>query len=133
MERVKFVVRYTNGNVIKGFTQNFFPNKERFHLFPVDNPSGQSIEVFVKDLKAVFLVRDFVGNSQYNERKRYIYGESPSGKKVEVSFADGEMMVGATLCYNRKRLGFFIFPADPKSNNISVFAVSSAVKNVREL
>jgi hypothetical protein len=133
MERVKFVVRYTNGKVIKGFTQNFFPNKERFHLFPVDNPSGKLIEVFVKELKAVFLVRDFVGNSEYNERKRYVAGENPSGRKLEVSFADGEVMIGSTRGYGQHRPGFFIFPADPKSNNISVFVVSSAVKNVREL
>jgi hypothetical protein len=133
MELLKVVVRYTNGRVLKGFSQDFFPNKDRFHLFPADKPSGEAIEVLLKEVKAVFMVRDFIGNSNYNERKKYMEGEKPSGRKVEVTFMDGEVMVGSTLGYDPKRLGFFLFPADPKSNNIRVFSVSSAVKNVRYL
>ena len=131
MEKVKVVVRYSDGKLIKGFTQDFFPNKERFHLFPADNPSDGAIEVSVKDLKAIFTVRDFIGHSPYKERKKYIEGEKPSGKKVEVTFIDGEVLVGSTLGYDPKRQGFFIFPADPKSNNIRIYVVSSAVKKVR--
>jgi hypothetical protein len=133
MEKVKIVVRFSDGKLIRGFTQDFFPNKERFHLIPTDNPSGGAIEVSMKDLKAIFMVRDFTGDSLYKERKKYIEGEQPSGKKVEVTFIDGELLVGTTLGYNPKRQGFFIFPADPKSNNIRVYVVSSAVKKVRYL
>jgi hypothetical protein len=57
MEKVKVVVRFSDGKLIKGFTQDFFPNKERFHLIPADNPSGGAIEVSMKDLKAIFTVR----------------------------------------------------------------------------
>ena len=133
MEKVKVVVRYSDGKVIKGSTEDFFPNKEGFHLIPVDNPSGGAIEVSIKDLKAIFMVRDFIGNSQYKERKKYIEEEKPSGKKVEVTLKDGEVLVGSTLGYDPKRQGFFIFPADPKSNNIRVYVVSSAAQKVRYL
>jgi len=134
MEKVKVVVRYIDGRLIKGFTQNFFPNKERFHLIPDDNnPSGGAIGVYMNDLKAIFMVQDFIGNSLYKERKKYIEGEKASGRKVEVTFVDGEMLVGSTLGYDLKRQGFFIFPADPKSNNIRVYVVSSAVEKVRYL
>jgi hypothetical protein len=133
MEKVKVVVRYSDGKLIKGFTQDFFPNKDRFHLIPADNPSGAAIEVSTKELKAIFIVRDFIGDSLYNERKEYIEGEKFSGKKVEVTFRDGEVLVGSTLGYDPKRPGFFIFPADPKSNNIRVYAVSSGVGKVRYL
>jgi len=133
MEKIKVVVRYSDGRLIKGFTEDFFPNKDRFHLAPTNNPAGGPIEVSMKDLKAIFVVRDFVGNSLYKERKKYIEGEKPSGKKVEVTFMDGEVLVGSTLGYDPKRQGFFIFPADPKSNNIRVYVVSSAAKNVRYL
>jgi len=134
MEPTKVIVRYANGTVVKGFTQNFSPNKDLFHLTPADKTSSGTIEIFVKRLKAVFMVRDFFGNPQYNERKKYIQGEKPSGLKLEVTFADGEVMVGSTqLGYDPKRQGNFIIPADPKSNNIRVFVVSSAVKNVRQL
>jgi len=131
MEKIKLVVHFNDGNLIKGFTEDFSPSKERFHLIPTDNPSGGAIEVSAKDLKAVFIVRDFIGDSMYNERKDYIEGEKPSGKKVEVTFADGEVLVGSTLGYDPRRQGFFIFPADPKSNNIRVYALFSSVKKVR--
>ena len=133
LERVKVVVRYANGDVVKGFTLDFFPNKEHFHIFPLDHPSKSSVEVCVKDLKAVFVVRDFEGDPRYREDKRFVGAEPASGKQVEVAFNDGEVMVGTTLGYDRNRQGFFIFPADPKSNNIRVFVVCSAIRNVRQL
>jgi hypothetical protein len=134
MEPTKVVIRYANGTVVRGFIQNFSPNKDWFHLIPADNPSEGTIEVFVRHLKAVFVVRDFYGNPQYNERREYIEGENPSGLKLEVTFADGEVMVGSTLLtYDPKRQGNFIIPADPKSNNIRVYVVSSAVKSARQL
>jgi hypothetical protein len=134
MEPTKVVVKYVNDRLIKGFMQNFSPNKDRFHLISADNPSGGSIEVLVKHLKAIFVVRDFSGNPQYDERKKYEEGEKPSGVKLEVTFIDGEVMVGSTMLgYDPKRQGNFIIPADPKSNNLRVFVVSSAVKSVRQL
>ena len=134
MEPSKVVVKYVDGKILKGFVQNFSPTKDWFHLTPFDRPSGGTIEVLMKRLKAVFMVRDFNGNSQYNERKNYNQGENPSGLKLEVTFTDGEVIVGSTLLsYDAKRPGNFIIPADPGSNNIRVFVVSSAVKNVRQL
>ncbi len=133
MEPVKVVVRYSDGRVIKGSAQDFFPNRDRFHLFPVDKSSGEAIEVYMKGLKAIFVVRDFSGEPLYDERKRYIGGEKPSGQKVEVTFIDGEVLVGSTLGYDMRWQGFFVFPADPQSNNIRVFVVSSAVKKVRNI
>ncbi len=133
MEKVKLVVRYGDGRLIKGFTQDFFPTKDLFHLTLLDNPSGGPIEVSMKDLKAIFMVVDFVGRPQHEDRKKYVEGEKPSGRKVEVTFIDGEVLVGSTLGYDPKRQGFFIFPADPQSNNIRVYVVSSFVKKVRYL
>jgi len=119
--------------MVKGLSQDFFPNKDRFHVYPADKPSGEAVEIMVKELKAIFFVRDFVGNYQYDERKEYMQGDKPSGRKIEVTFADGEVLVGTTLGYDPKRPGFFLFPADPQSNNIRVFAVTTAVKKVRYL
>jgi len=133
MERVKVVVRYAAGDLIKGFTQDFFPNKESFHVFPVDQVPAKPVEVLLRDLKAIFVVRDFMGNSRYSDQKKFMEGDKISGKRVEVAFMDGEVMVGATLGYDRNRPGFFLFPADPNSNNIRVFAISSAIKEIRRL
>jgi len=131
MEPVKVVVRYANGRVAKGFTQDFLSNKDRFHLHPAERASGDAREVLLRELKALFFVRDFGGNPQYDERKKYLEEEKPTGRRVEVTFKDGETLVGSTLGYDPNRPGFFFFPADPKSNNIRVFAVSPSVKQVR--
>lgn len=133
-ERLKIVAHYADGRVVKGYSQDFFPNKPHFHLFPAfGEPTDKAIEVRIQELKAVFFVRDFAGNPSYNERKGFAEGERPPGRKVEVTFRDGEVLVGTTLGYDPKRLGFFFIPADPKSNNLKVFAVSAAVTNVRFL
>jgi hypothetical protein len=132
MEPAKVVVRYTSGTLMKGFTQDFSPEKERFHLFPIGQPLN-SVEVFMKDLKAVFMVKDFSGDSRYEDLKRFDCKNPQAGKKVEIAFHDGEVIIGSTLAYDRSRPGFFMFPADAHSNNIRVFVVSSAVKDVRGL
>ncbi len=134
LEYGKIVVRYANGRIIKGFTYNFYPNRLSFHILPaIAGLSGETIEVRIKDLKAVFFVRDFGGNPSYNERKEFAEGERPPGRKVEVTFADGEVLVGSTLCYDTRRQGFFIIPIDTKSNNLKVFVISEAVTKVRFL
>jgi hypothetical protein len=133
MEPVKVVVHYADGKVIKGFSGDFYPNKDRFHLFPATDPTGEAMEVLIKDLKAIFFVRDFIGDSQYNERKIFLEGEKGQGRKLEVICIDDELFVGSTLGYDSKRKGFFVFPVDPSSNNMRVFVVSSAVKKFRYL
>jgi len=133
MEPVKVVAHYANGKVIKGFSGDFYPNKDRFHLFVATDPTGEAMEVLIKDLKAVFFVRDFIGDPQYNERKLFLEGEKSQGRRLEAICIDDELFVGSTLGYDSKRKGFFVFPVDPTSNNIRVFVVSSAVKKFRYL
>ena len=132
MEKVKIIARYLDGKMVKGFTQDFSPNKPAFHIFPLDAPN-ESVEILLKELKAVFFVRDFAGRPEYDERKHFTPEEHPSGRIVEVTFVDGEVMVGSTVAYDPKRPGFFIFPADPQGNNARVFALSKAVRTVRYL
>jgi len=131
VEPIKVVVRYGDGRVVKGVTQDFFPNKDRFHLSSDTTTSEEPAEVLIRDLKAVFFVRDFDGNPGYNERKEYNNGDKAQGRKVEILFVDGEKLVGSTLGYDPNRLGFFLFPVDPESNNMRVFAVTAAIKSVR--
>jgi hypothetical protein len=133
MEPIKVVLRYIDGRVLKGFTQNFYPNKDRFHLFPADKSSELAKEVFIRDLKALFIVRDFIGDPSYDEQKNFSAGEKTLGRRVEVNFRDGEIIVGSTLGYDQKRNGFFIYPADPKSNNIKAYIISSAIRMVRQI
>ena len=132
MEASKIVARFQNGKMVMGYTQNFFPNRPVFHVLPMDAASKtEPVEIQVSELKAVFFVRDFIGDKGYVERKVVNPGEKVQGRLIEVTFRDGEVLVGSTTGYDPKRPGFFFFPVDPKSNNIKAYVLSSAVKGVR--
>lgn len=134
MEPSKIVVRYRDGKLLKGYTQNFFPNKSVFHVSRQGVAgSGDLTEVKLEDIKAVFFVRDFAGNPKYDEKKRLLEGEKSPGRMIEVVFRDGEILTGTTTGYDPNRPGFFLFPIDPKANNTKVYVVSAAVNRSRFL
>lgn len=126
----KVVVRYADGQLLKGFTQDFHGSKSQFSVWPsIDAASVERVVVPLARLKAIFFVREFGGDPDHVERKVF---ESPShGRRIEVTLLDDEVLVGTTLNYRTDSTGFFIFPADPKANNQRVFVVSSAVRQVR--
>lgn len=130
----KIVVRYANGKTLKGYSQDFSPLSPHFHVRKdgIAGPEGGQ-QVFVRDLKAVFFVRNFAGDNAYEERKSFVAGKSLSGRKIEVIFKDGEVLVGTTTGYDTSRPGFFLFPADDRGNNTRAFVVTAAIKNVRFL
>jgi hypothetical protein len=128
----RVVARYLDGRVLKGQTADFLPAKPLFHVVqaPQAGAGGQVVEVRLADLKAVFFVKDLVGNAAYNEGKAFADGARAQGRKVEVEFSDGETIVGTTQGYQPDRPGFFVVPVDPKSNNERCFVVMAAVKKV---
>jgi hypothetical protein len=126
----KIVVRYREGRLLKGFTQDFHPSRGHFSLWP-SITSGRSERVIVpfSRLKAVFFVRDFEGNPTYIERD--VSSGAAAGRRVEVTFVDNEVVRGTTLNYRPDGYGFFVVPADPKTNNQRIFVVSGALRHVR--
>jgi hypothetical protein len=126
----KVVVGFLNGGRIEGYVYDFSALQESFNLLPQDDPlQGQEIKVAMKNLKAVFFVWEFTGNPEYHDSLR---ADAPGdGRTIEVTFADGEKIVGRTEGYNSQRIGFFVFPADPKSNNIRIFVVNRNTRQVR--
>jgi hypothetical protein len=134
MEAAKVVVRYADGRIIKGYTKDFSPTNPSFYVrrHP-PGTQGDPVEILVRDLKAVFFVRDFLGDPRYQERKEFFQGVKIIGKVMEVTFKAGELIVGSSLSYDSERPGFFLSPADPKGNNLGVFVVSQAVSKVRYL
>lgn len=127
----KIVVRYQDGRLLKGITNDFFPNKDLFHLVPMDAPPGSKpLELRTTDLKAVFFVKGFGGNPDYNDKKEFDPAKSSVGRKIRVVFKDGELMVGTTNGYQPDRPGFFVMPADTNSNTERCFVVISATQEV---
>ena len=125
MAQVKVVIRYTDGRIVKGYTNDFFPNKPAFHVG--SGPSDKGVQIQVDELKAVFFVKDFGGDPQYDDHKAFKEGQAKQGRKVLMTFNDGEMLAGSILGYDRNRPGFFLVPSDPDSNNLRVFVVQAAV------
>jgi hypothetical protein len=126
----KVVVRYADGQLLKGFTQDFHGSKSQFSLWPsVTAPAHERVVVPLARLKAVFFVREFAGNPHHVERKEFV---APAhGRRIEVTLLDDEVLVGTTLNYRADTTGFFIMPADPSGNNLRVFVVPSAVRQLR--
>ncbi len=83
----------------------------------------------MKDLKAVFFVWDFTGNAEYHDS--VVEDRPMHGRRIEVTFKDGERIVGRSEGYNPQKFGFFMSPADPKSNNIRIFVVNKNTRQVK--
>jgi hypothetical protein len=113
--------------MVKGTTQDFAPAKDAFHVIGSEG-GARPVKVAVGDLKAVFFVKSLVGNPAYHEVKDF--GGPVPGRKVQVTFKDGETLVGSTQAYQPDRPGFFMTPADPQSNNERIFVVTRAVAKV---
>ena len=127
----KVVVRYQNGEVVKGQTSDFLPTKPIFHLSLIDTPpSAPPLVVQISGVKAIFFVKDFAGNREREEVLGFSPEKSVVGRKIKVTFHDGETLVGTTQGYDPGRPGFFIIPADPASNNERCFVVTMATKEI---
>jgi len=124
------VVATRDGQRIKGFTWDFVPNRDTFHIA---NPEDERkiVELSFSDLKAVFFVKSFQGipdrpSPTFNEESL----EGVPGLKIKVTFADGGVMFGTTNGYQPGRKGFFVMPADKTGNNERVYVISSAAQSV---
>jgi hypothetical protein len=125
----KVALRFKDGRVIKGTTQDFMPGKPIFHIQAAGQ--GQPEEVRSEDLKAVFFVKDFAGRPDYTESREFPAApQAGKGRKIAVLFNDGELLTGYTLGYDPKRPGFFVMPTDEQCNNERVYVLRSAVQDV---
>jgi hypothetical protein len=130
-EASKLVVACLDGRRVKGYVFNFSPLRERFRLFPEANSAPESgADVELADLKALFFVKNFAGNPQYKEHYESNGGR---GRRLEVTFKDGEKIIGTTEGWSPQKLGFFLFPADAKNNNLRIFVVNRNMAQVRLL
>ena len=125
MKPNKIVLRFINGNIWKGQTSDFFPNKNRFHIQQLE---GDIVEVDINQLKAIFFVKDYSGDK--SQLKRYNDTISGAGRMVRVTFFDGESITGYTQGYSPNRAGFFIIPASLKGNNERIFVIKASTISV---
>ena len=127
----KVVVAFLDGRRARGCVYDFSPVKDVFRLVAEGGLPQKGTEIALKELKAVFFVKDFKGNSRYKESLKIAEGKP--GRKVEVTFSDGEKITGTTQAYDQKNKGFFVYPADAKSNSLRIFVVNWNVRDVKFL
>lgn len=125
----KVVARYRDGRTIKGASLDIDAGRPICH---VRTPEGKTVEVQLKDLKALFFVRSLEGNSAHVEDLTPDPQDprSRGARLVALKFEDGEVMVGLTIRYPPNRPFFFILPVDPKSNNIRTLVNREAIASM---
>ncbi len=123
------VARFADGRVLKGTTHDFAPHKPVFHLTVSDDPTARALAIPVGALKALFFVRTYDGNPKHVDDQDFARAKG-QGRKIAVTFADGELLCGFTTGYSKDKQGFFVIPVDPKANNSRVYVVTTSVKKV---
>lgn len=125
----RLVVRYPDGRVLKGYNTEFVPAQGQVHVWmKPDRPDVTRITVPLDHLKALFFVYDLAGNPSHVVRDGADAAEP--GRRVDVTFLDGETLAGTTLNYSPKAIGFFVAPVESRGNNLQIFAIAKAVRHV---
>jgi hypothetical protein len=92
-------------------------------------------DIPIKDIKAVFYVNSFDGDSEHQQINFHSRAPIVHGIWMRLQFLDGEVMEG--IVYNSIRYlvdpGFFLLPTDPGSNNRLVYVVKSWIVDHRVL
>lgn len=125
----KVVARMRDGRVLKGTTRDFSPMKPKFHLEPAGDVKAEPLQIQIGALKALFFVKDYDGDASRRDDPGFDPGVG-QGRKILVMFEDGERISGYTNGYSPDKPGFFVVPADPRTNNERIFVSREAVKRV---
>lgn len=126
---LKVVAHFLDGRILKGTTHDFSPDKDHFHLVPEGGDRSHAVAVPIPSLKAVFFVKSFKGNKyQVDDASFRLAGDR--GRPVRIRFKDRETIAALAPGSTVGRAGFFVVPADPRSNNQRIFVVHGSVEEV---
>src|ERR1043166_4690483 len=132
MQGSLIVAHRIDGTVAKGTSLDVDPKRPTCHLLP---EAGEASEIALADVKALFFVKSWSGDSTRNDAKQAVIGDSRllGAKQVRVVFADGEEVVGLMNRFPPITPYFFMLPIDPLSNNIRILINSAAIKEMGEV
>ena len=86
----KLVVHKKDGTIYKGITQDFDPGHEEFHFLPAEG-GGVPLRMRVDEMKALFWVRDYLGNRQFVAEREF--DDAEQGRRAIVTFDDGDTVL----------------------------------------
>jgi hypothetical protein len=141
----KVVVQFGN-RTIRGYLETPAWNtiEEMLHSAPDGSPETFRIrghesdtveEISAADIKAVFYVNSFEGDSEHNNLNFHTRAPIVHGIWMRVEFYDGEIIEG--IVFNSIRYlvdpGFFLIPTDPESNNKLLYVMKNQLADLRVL
>ena len=127
----RLVVHYLDGRLLKGYGRDLQPTRGSLELcHDPDGPGETRVTIPFAHLKAVFFVHDFAGNPAHCPAPDADHA-SARGRRITVTFVDGEVLRGATLGYSQNAPGFFVSPLDTTSNNARIFVLAGAIRHVQ--
>jgi hypothetical protein len=131
MAEHKIVVHMKDGVIRKGVTHDFSPAEQAFHLLPAEG-GGVPMRVEFDNMKALFYVKDYLGNRDFVARRQFD-DAGDAARRAVVTFKDGEQVWGylGDGADDTDGVGFFFSPADSDDNNIQIFVVRSAMEGIR--
>jgi hypothetical protein len=142
----KVVIRLGSGEVIKGyFTVHVEASLEAILDNSISSDSqsimvktaqtNESISVAWSEVKSIFFVKSFRGDPTRKGLRFYAKGPAVGEILAEIRFNDNEVIEG-TIDNSAKHIvgvGVLLYPSDPNSNNLMVYANKSAIANYRVL
>jgi len=126
----RIVVNMRGGAIHKGVTHDFSPKQGTFHVLPAEG-GGVPIRVNMDDMKAMFWVKDYLGNRDFVARRDFDPGRTAEGRRAILTFADGETIWGTVTEDDPSGPGFFFVPSDERDNNMKIFVVRNSLKELR--
>jgi hypothetical protein len=127
----KVVARYVDGRTIKGTTADFLPGKDVIHVAEASAPADAPlIAIRMRELKALFFVKDLVGDPERLKIREFGVAPPSAGRKIKIVFTDGEVLLGSTTGYQLGRPGFFIEPADEGANEQRCYVLVAATMEI---
>jgi len=132
------VAHFKDGRVTKGFSRDFDPARDLFHLVRRDGEVAVSEEIRLEELKALFHVKTWGRKDRHRghdasgfPRAKRARAAGPSYLKTVLEFYDGETIFGYSLDYDAGRRGFYVVPADPTDNNRTIYVISSSLVKIQ--
>lgn len=119
VELRKIILRYLDGSVVRAYAPLF---EEGSDPVPAADISGSPLFVPLTRLKAVFFVRTFTGNPDYDGPATLQGAPSAeSGHLVLLRFQDGETVMGEIRADTDAAKGFYLTVLDPEDNNLLIY------------
>ncbi len=122
----RIVIRYLNGTIRKRVVSDINIEIDRITLKNV--LTGRLEHHSTDDLKAVFWVKNLIGDPSRVDRQGFIKEADP--ENIFIEFKDGECQWGSHSGYSNRTHGFYFYPHDPDSNNIKCYIPRSALNYV---